>query len=796
MYLCLRKLGYKNMDAAKQMYVVKRDGRHEAVHLDKVHKRLQQLADRAPQLAVDPGEIAASLASTHPDYATLAARIAVSNLHKETDSSFFATVTKLRNLRNIQGVLAPMIDDRCWAAISASPHDFDNMIQHERDYDLTYFGFKTLENSYLLRDAHKRILERPQYMYMRVAVGLWGANMGRVRLTYELLSQGYYTHATPTLFNAGTPHNQLSSCFLKAMTTDEDSIDGIYNTLRTCALISKSAGGIGFSVHDIRAKDSYIAGTNGRSNGLVPMLRVFNDTARYVDQGGNKRPGAFAAYIEPWHADVFEFLDLRKNQGAPEMRARDLHYALWIPDLFMQRVEADGDWTLMCPHECPGLASVWGMEFETLYEKYERSGKGRRVIKAQDLWRAIVTSQTETGGPFMLYKDAANCTSNHQHIGTIRSSNLCTEIIEFSGFNPHTGKHEIAVCNLASVSLPRFVEGNNFNLRKLHEVVRAIVRNLDKAIDENFYPVPEARASNMAHRPMGIGIQGLADVFCMLRLPFTSGAARVLNVQIAGTMYHAALTASCELARELGTYPMYDGSPAQCGRLHHDMWFSMYPNTLNDQVPISWEAQPFELNWDALRAVIRIHGLRNSLLIAHMPTASTSQILGNTESFEPITSNIYQRETLAGTFQVVNKHLLRELNDLGLWTPALREQMIRDHGSIQGIRGLPEWMYDVYRTVWEIPQKHLIDMSADRAPYIDQSQSFSVFISEPNYVKITSMHFYAWRKGLKTGMYYLRTKAAAAPIQFTIKPDTPPKQQQDAAACSLLNRENCTSCGS
>lgn len=844
------------------MCVVKRDGRRERVQFSKIEKRIRHLANQAgkARLNVDPArvtqevmkgvydgvttveldtlaaETAASLVSTHHDYSILAARIAVSNLHKETDSSFATVMTKLRTLRNCRGDTAPMINDATFAALSAHADELDVMVQHGRDHDLTYFGFKTLENAYLLRDPQGKILERPQHMYLRVALGLWLDDMDQVRKTYELMSQGYYTHATPTLFNSGTPRNQLSSCFLKAMTAHEDSIEGIFDTLRTCALISKSAGGIGFSVHDVRAKGSYIAGTNGRSNGLVPMLRVFNDTARYVDQGGNKRPGAFAAYIEPWHADIFEVLDLRKNQGAFELRARDLHYALWVPDLFMRRVESGGDWTLMCPHDCPALADTWGAEFERLYERYERENKGRRVVKAQDLWKAIVTAQIETGEPYMLYKDAANRTSSQQHIGTIRSSNLCTEIIEFSGVNPRTGQHETAVCNLASVSLPRFVEaaapdacddeatsGSNtssssggdadtepqpmyvFNMRELHRVVQEIVRNLDRVIDIGYYPVHEARESNMAHRPMGIGVQGLADVFCMLRMPFTSPAARALNVAIAEVMYHAALTASCALAKRYGPYPMYDGSPAQArGQLHHDLWFQH--NLREDHaapLTVGW------LDWRGLRADIAAHGLRNSLLIAHMPTASTSQILGNNEAFEPFTSNIYSRQTLTGAFQVVNKHLMRELQALHLWTPELREQIIKHKGSIQDIPGLPAWMYNVYRTVWEIPQRQLVEMAAERAPYIDQSQSFSVFIAEPNYAKITSMHFCAWRKGLKTGMYYLRTKAAAAPLQFTVRPDAASANDDAAAAgagaavnadaeitCSLQNRDECTACSS
>ena len=692
-------------------------------------------------------ETAAYMTVTHPDYAILAARIAVSNLHKQTKKQWSSVVSDLYHYVNPKNRTAsPMIAKETYECVMRHKDELDSAIVYDRDFNYQYFGFKTLERSYLLK-LNGKIVERPQHMIMRVAVGIWGDNVERVIETYNLMSNKFFTHASPTLFNAGTPQAQLSSCFLVDM--KDDSIEGIYDTLKTCAMISKMAGGIGLNIHRIRATGSYIAGTNGTSNGIIPMLRVFNNTARYVDQGGNKRPGAFAIYLEPWHADVFEFLDLRKNHGKEEIRARDLFLALWIPDLFMKRVEKNGEWTLMCPNECPGLADCYGDEFEALYEQYEKEGRGRKTVKAQKLWYAILEAQTETGNPFMLYKDHCNRKSNQKNLGTIRSSNLCTEIVEYSA------PDEVAVCNLASLALPQFVDYNDgvYDFKKLHEVTQVVVRNLNKIIDVNHYPVKEAYNSNMRHRPIGVGVQGLADAFLALRMPFESPEARELNKQIFETIYHAALTASCDLAKEQGPYSTYEGSPVSQGILQYDMW-NVTPTSL-------WD-------WDALKVKIKEHGVRNSLLLAPMPTASTSQILGNNECFEPYTSNIYQRRVLAGEFQVVNPWLLKDLVDMGLWSDNMKNRIIAEGGSIQNIPNIPADIKALYKTVWEISQRTVVQMAADRGAFIDQSQSLNIHMREPSMGKITSMHFTGWKLGLKTGMYYLRTQAAAQPIQFTV----------------------------
>ncbi|KAI1165848.1 ribonucleoside-diphosphate reductase large chain [Nemania serpens] len=753
------------------MYVKKRDGRQERVQFDKITARVSRLCYGLDTDHVDPvaitqkvisgvyggvttvqlddlaAETAAYMTVTHPDYAILAARIAVSNLHKQTKKQWSSVVSDLYHYVNPKNnTPSPMISHGTYDCVMRHREEFDSAIVYDRDFNYQYFGFKTLERSYLLK-INGKIVERPQHMIMRVAVGIWGDDVEKVLETYNLMSLKYFTHASPTLFNAGTPQPQMSSCFLVDM--KDDSIDGIYDTLKTCAMISKMAGGIGLNVHRIRATGSYIAGTNGTSNGIVPMLRVFNNTARYVDQGGNKRPGAFAIYLEPWHSDVFEFLDLRKNHGKEEVRARDLFLALWIPDLFMKRVEKNGEWTLMCPNECPGLADVYGDEFEALYEKYEAEGRGRSTIKAQKLWYAILEAQTETGNPFMLYKDHANRKSNQKNLGTIRSSNLCTEIIEYSA------PDEVAVCNLASMALPSFVDYNSesYDFQKLHEVTQVVVRNLNRVIDVNHYPVPEARNSNMRHRPIGLGVQGLADTFLALRMPFESPEARQLNKQIFETMYHAALTASVVIAKEDGPYSTYEGSPVSQGILQYDMW-NVTPSDL-------WD-------WATLKDQIQQHGVRNSLLMAPMPTASTSQILGNNECFEPYTSNIYSRRVLAGDFQVVNPWLLKDLVDLGLWSDNMKNRIIADNGSIQNVPSIPTEVKALYKTVWEISQRTVVQMAADRGAFIDQSQSLNIHMKDPTMGKITSMHFAGWKLGLKTGMYYLRTQAAAQPIQFTV----------------------------
>lgn len=695
-------------------------------------------------------ETAASMTPVHPDYAILASRIAVSNLHKNTDKHFSVIMDRLFNYVNPKtGEKAPLIADDVYEVIVDNAELLDSTIIYDRDYNFDYFGFKTLERSYLLK-LDGKVAERPQHMYMRVAIGIHKGDIENVIKTYNRLSEGWFTHATPTLFNAGTPNPQMSSCFL--LTTKDDSIEGIFDTLRQCAKISQTAGGIGLSIHNIRATGSYIRGTNGASNGIVPMLRVFNDTARYVDQGGGKRKGSFAIYLEPWHADIFDFLDLKKNHGKEELRARDLFYALWIPDLFMKRVKEDGEWSLFCPNEAKGLADCYGEVFEDLYHTYEEAGRARKTIKARELWNKILESQIETGTPYMLYKDAANSKSNQKNLGTIKSSNLCTEIIEY------TAPDEVAVCNLASMALPKYIINGKFDHDALFDATYEVTINLNRIIDGNYYPVEEARNSNMRHRPIGLGVQGLADTFIMLRMPFDSPEAAKLNAEIFETIYHAALVASKDLAKAEGHYESYAGSPISQGIFQFDMW-GVTPSS-------RW-------NWDVLREEIKQYGVRNSLLLAPMPTASTAQILGNNECFEPYTSNIYTRRVLSGEFVIVNKHLMHDLVDLGLWNDSMKQKIIMSNGSIQNIDEIPQDIKEIYKTVWEIKQKVIIDMAADRGAFIDQSQSLNLFMENPNFGKLTSMHFYAWEKGLKTGMYYLRTKAATDAIKFTVVKENP-----------------------
>lgn len=793
------------------MLVIKRDGRRESVKFDKVTARIEKLCYGLDLNYIEPvdiakkvingiydgvttveldnlaAETAASLTTKHPDFALLAARIAISNLHKVTSKSFSNTMKRLYTYVDPKtGENAPLLSKEAYGVIKKHAALLDSSIIYDRDFSYDYFGFKTLERSYLMKIDGK-IVERPQHMLMRVAVGIHMDDIEAAIETYNLLSEKWFTHATPTLFNAGTPKPQLSSCFL--LTMQDDSIDGIYDTLKQCAKISQSAGGIGLSIHNVRATGSYIKGTGGVSNGIVPMLRNFDMTARYVDQGGGKRKGSFAIYLEPWHADIFDFLDLKKNHGKEELRARDLFYALWISDLFMKRVEDNDVWSLFCPNEAPGLAECYGDDFEKLYTKYEREGKYRKQVKAQDLWFEILEAQIETGTPYMLYKDAANKKSNQKNLGTIKSSNLCTEIMEY------TAPDEVAVCNLASIALPKFVsEDGKFDHQKLYEITKVITKNLNKVIDVNFYPVEEAKKSNLRHRPIGIGVQGLADTFLMLKMPFDSEEARGLNKHIHETIYFAAMTASMELAKEHGPYETFKGSPVSKGIFQFDMW-GVTPDSGR------WD-------WDSLKKEVKKNGVRNSLLLAPMPTASTSQILGNNECFEPYTSNIYTRRTLSGEFIIVNKHLMKDLIGLGLWNDGMKNRLIEANGSIQNIPEIPQHIKDLYRTVWEISQKAIIDMAADRGAYICQSQSMNVHIQDPNFGKLTSMHFYAWKKGLKTGMYYLRSKAAASAIQFTV--DKSAKQQpatnQPVATnedqkradmiCSLDNPDACEACGS
>lgn len=790
------------------MYVIKRDGRKEPVMFDKITDRIKKLCYGLNDL-VDPvkvamrvieglydgvatseldnlaAETAASMTVAHPDYAQLAARIAISNLHKNTNKSFSETMNEMFHYVNPRtNQEAPLLSEEVHQVIVENADLLNSHIIYNRDFNYDYFGFKTLERSYLLK-INGKIVERPQHMLMRVSVGIHLGDIDSVLETYDLMSKKFFTHATPTLFNAGTPKPQMSSCFLLAM--QDDSIDGIYDTLKQTAKISQSAGGVGLSIHNIRATGSYIRGTNGTSNGIVPMLRVFNDTARYVDQGGGKRKGSFAIYIETWHADIFDFLDLKKNTGKEEMRARDLFFAMWTSDLFMKRVQEDSYWTLMCPNECPGLYDVYGEEFEKLYIDYEKRDKGRRTIKARELWEKILESQIETGTPYMLYKDAANRKSNQKNLGTIRSSNLCTEIMEY------TSSDEVAVCNLASISLPMFVENGAFNHQLLYDVTKRVTRNLNKVIDRNYYPVKEAENSNLRHRPIGLGVQGLADAFILLRLPFTSDEAKKLNQEIFETLYFAAVTASMEMAKEEGPYSTFKGSPISQGEFQHNLW------------GVQDEALSGRWDWGSLRKEVVQNGVRNSLLVAPMPTASTSQILGNNEAFEPYTSNFYIRRVLSGEFIVVNKHLLHDLVSLGLWNEALKDEIMRNNGSVQNIAVIPQELKELYKTVWEMSMKDIIDMSRQRGYFVDQSQSLNLFMQDANYSKLTSMHFYAWQSGLKTGMYYLRTKAAVDAIKFTLNND---KKEEPTEAIStedfkamLLKAqaagpEDCEMCGS
>ena len=777
------------------MFVIKRNGKKEAVHFDKITARIHKLIyglsisekdvieiakkiiqgiyDNVTTTELDnlAAETAAAQTTIHPDFSVLAARIAVSNLHKNTLKSFSKPAQLLYEYTDpITQTHAPLISEEIYKIIRKNADELDSSVIYDRDYNFDYFGFKTLERSYLIR-TNGKVTERPQHLFMRVALGIHKEDIQAAIETYNLMSEKWFIHATPTLFNAGTPKPQMSSCFLLSMT--EDSIAGIFDTLKRCALISQSAGGIGVSIHNIRSTGSYIKGTGGISNGIIPMLRVFNDTARYVDQGGGKRKGAIAVYIEPWHLDIFDFIDIRKNHGKEEMRARDLFPALWIPDLFMQRVEADQMWSLFDPNEAQGLYEVYGEKFNELYTTYENEGKFRKQIKARELWTAILEAQIETGTPYMCYKDAVNEKSNQKNIGTIRSSNLCTEIMEY------TNADEVAVCNLASLALPRYVSSGGFDFQKLYEVTKIVTRNLNKIIDGNYYPIPETKTSNDRHRPIGLGVQGLADVFLLLRLPFESPEARRLNKDIFETIYFASMEASMDLAKEQGAYSSFAGSPLSEGKFQFDLW-QVVPSD-------RWD-------WEKLRQEVMTHGVRNSLLLAPMPTASTSQILGNNECFEPYTSNIYNRRVLSGEFVVVNKFLLKDLIELGLWNPTMKNKLIAENGSVQNIPEIPTELKELYKTVWEIKQKTIIDMAAERGAFICQSQSLNLFMAEPNLAKLTSMHFHAWKSGLKTGMYYLRTKAAVDAIKFTV--DTQLLLGQSQVACSLDNPEECLACGS
>jgi len=801
------------------MFVVKRDGRKEPVHFDKITSRLRKLAwGLSPE--VDPAlvtqkvisgvycgvsteqldelaaQTAAHLVTVHPDFGMLAARLEVSNLHKNTKKAFSAVVHDLYHYINPRsGEAGPLISDSVYQIVQSNADQLDAALVYDRDFGYDYFGIKTLTKSYLLK-INGRIAERPQHLLMRVALGIHGDDLPAALETYDLLSLKWFTHASPTLFNSGTQRPQLSSCFL--LTVKDDSIEGIYDTLKQCAQISKNAGGIGVAIHCIRGTGSYIKGTNGTSNGIVPMLRVFNNTARYVDQGGGKRKGSFAMYLEPWHSDILQFLELRKNHGSEEERARDLFFGLWIPDLFMRRVEEDAMWSLFCPNEAKRLHEVYGAEFEALFTRYESQKKYKRQLKARELWTAILQSQVETGTPFMCYKDAANNKSNQKNLGTIKSSNLCTEIMEF------TSPQEVAVCNLASIALPKFVDDKQqtFDFEKLVEITKVVTRNLNKVIDVNFYPVPEAKTSNLRHRPIGIGVQGLADVFMKLRVAFDSDTARELNRKIFEAIYFGALSASSALAEKDGPYETYKGSPLSEGKLQQDLW-----REFSSEQKADW-ADSDCFDWATLRANIAAHGVRNSLLVAPMPTASTSQILGNNECFEPYTSNVYVRRTLAGEFVVINNHLLRDLIARGIWTPLLKDKLIAANGSVQGLKEVPSDLKAIYKTVWEISQKTLIDMAAERGRYVDQSMSFNIHMMEPSVGKLTSMHFYGWKKGLKTGMYYLRTKAATDAIKFTVDQEALEKDADaeelhrlkdlnlKAMAKNLDSNEDCVMCGS
>jgi len=809
------------------MKVKTRSGKLETVSFDKITNRIENLVIGLNEQYVDPvvvaqktiegmydgisteeldvlsAETCAYLSSTHPDYSVLGARILVSNLHRHTPNTFSECIEKLYlNESEFTHEHAPLVSRELYELVQRHADKINQMIKNVRDFEYDYFGFKTLEKSYLLRCGNK-IIERPQYMIMRVALGIHMDDFENAFKTYELMSNGFFTHASPTLFNAGTTKAQMSSCFL--LTMKDDSINGIYETLKQSALISQSAGGIGLAIHNIRAKGTFIRGTNGTSNGIVPMLRVFNDTARYVDQGGGKRKGAFAIYLEPWHADVLDFLEMKKNFGKEEMRARDLFYALWVNDLFMQRVEKDEMWSLFCPHEAPNLYNVYGQEFNELYTKYESEGRFKKQVKARELWGMIIESQIETGSPFMLYKDAANEKSNQKNLGTIKSSNLCTEIIQY------TSEKEIAVCNLASIALPKFVKDGKFDFERLYDVTYQATINLNRVIDRNYYPVPEAEYSNRKHRPIGIGVQGLADTFFKLRLAFESEAANLLNQQIFETLYYAAMSASADLAKTDGAYESYPGSPLSQGLMQFDLWGAT-PTSL-------W-------NWSALKEKVKAHGARNSLLLAPMPTASTSQILGNNECIEPITSNLYTRRVLSGEFTVINKHLVQDLIQLGLWDKQLKDKIVIGNGSVQQIEEIPAEIREIYKTVWEIKQKRIVEMAAARSPFIDQSQSLNIHMEGANAAKLTALHFTAWKAGLKTGMYYLRTKAAADAIKFTVEqpaqakapaagatmqmqanadgsvsavaPSTLAISEATAAdlVCSLDNPDECLSCGS
>ena len=785
------------------MLVIKRDGRKDSVKFDKITARIEKLSyglnadfvktieiakkvidglyDGVSTQELDElaAETAATLTTKHPDFATLAARISVSNLHKTTSKSFSSTMKRLYTYVNPKtGENASLLSKDVYGIINKNAALLDSSIIYDRDFSYDYFGFKTLEKSYLLK-LDGKVVERPQHMLMRVAIGIHKDDIDSVLETYKLLSEKWFTHATPTLFNAGTPKPQLSSCFL--LTMKEESIDGIYDTLKQCAKISQSAGGIGLSIHNVRGTGSYIKGTNGVSNGIIPMLRNFDMTARYVDQGGGKRKGSFAIYIEPWHSDIFEFLQLKKNHGKEELRARDLFYAMWIPDLFMKRVESNEDWSLFSPDEAKDLHETYGEEFEKLYEKFEKEGKARKTVKAQDLWFEILESQIETGNPYILYKDAANKKSNQKNLGTIKSSNLCTEIIEY------TSPDEVAVCNLASIALNKFVKDDlTYDHQKLYEITKVITRNLNKVIDVNYYPVKEAENSNLRHRPIGIGVQGLADTFILMRQSFDSPEAKKLNSEIFETIYFAAMESSMEIAQKEGPYKTYEGSPVSKGIFQFDMW-GITPDSKR------WD-------WTKLKREVKKHGVRNSLLLAPMPTASTSQILGNNECFEPYTSNIYTRRVLSGEFIVVNKHLLKDLIKLNLWNDSMKDRLMEANGSVQGINEIPDDIKQLYRTVWEISQKSIIDMAADRGAYICQSQSMNIHMQDANFGKLTSMHFHTWKRGLKTGLYYLRTKAAADAIKFTIVKDEKSmdneEQKQAAIQCSIDNQDDCEMCGS
>ena len=774
-----------------EMFVMKRNGEKEIVSFDKILQRIKktgieanihinytaltmkvidQLYDGISTTQIDEltADQCASLASTHPDYNSLAGRIIISNHQKNTTSVFSQGIARLYQFKDKHNNNSPLVSETLFETVMLSPDDYDGLCDYSRDYLIDYFGFKTLERAYLMKIGNE-IVERPQHMWLRVAIGIHGDNFDRVKETYDCMSQKYFTHATPTLFNAGTPRPQLSSCFLLAM--EDDSISGIYSTLSDCANISKWAGGIGLHIHNVRATGSHIRGTNGTSNGIVPMLRVFNTTAKYVDQGGGKRNGSFAIYLEPWHSDIEVFLQMRKNHGDEELKARDLFYALWIPDLFMERIKSDGVWTLMCPDECPGLADVYGDEFKELYEKYETRGMGRKTMSARKLWFQMLDAQMETGTPYLCYKDAANRKSNQKNIGVIKSSNLCTEIMEVSD------KDETAVCNLASIALPAFVDTTQsppvYNFKELHKIARIVTYNLNKVIDVNYYPTPKAQYSNSKHRPIGIGVQGLADTFIQLGYNFESEQAQRLNREIFETIYHAALEESCSIAKKEGKYSSFDGSPASQGILQFDMWNVSPDNNRYD--------------WDELKEQIKQHGLRNSLLLAPMPTASTSQILGYNECIEPITSNIYSRRTLAGEFIIANKYLMRDLIKLNIWNDTVKNNIIANNGSVQHIEIIPKDIREKYKTVWEIPMRSIIDMAADRGAYICQSQSLNLWIEDPNYNSLTSMHFYAWNKGLKTGIYYLRRRGRHQAQQFTIEPDKKIDNEED---------EICEACGS